>query len=1230
MAYIEEIAKDTKFIKAEDQLLVLIRRQVKTELMLEEKFRDLCEEVSNFVKESENVSCLRLTLEGFLFVTVNTKEYHSECSGKISRIMRRTLCYQMLFKAANFSHDTVCAYIASQSNGSQIKYDDINQIDEDDIEEMDIKWNMALLKNHDLVADKEAPTEFALMAKSSSENKVFDNSLCSKSCKKNTDSLNTKITELSEKLSDTKTNLYHYKLGLSQVEARLVEFKNQEIKFYEKIRGLEFKVESKDNRIERLTKKLEELKKEKEGLDSKLTVLFPPPAQVYYPPKKDMSWTGLPKFADDTINDYSRPSPSIESNSNDIQSRNSSVSENGESSSSISSKPVIKFVKAADSPTGNSQNVIDDKGYWDSGCSRHMTGNISYLSDYEPFDRGYVSFEGGGKITGKECIVLGRDFKLNDDTNVLLRTHRQHNMYSIDLNNIVPHKDLTCLVAKASTDESMLWHRRLEILQIFLFLVSDPDLLWNDIVLGIYNNPFGVMPKVLSQAWEKFFEIQHAQPEDTNELFQKLLEDLQIIREELSEYINSPSWNYPTFYNDDEEHSVQYKEYLENSSNAIAPVLPTKEPEYSLSMRYEHLNTTPETESDKIIKSSVKNLVPILSEYEVTSDNESECDMPVCEDSSTFDVCEDHSEILYESNNDITSNDDAFEDIEYVEAVVGGVPINFQKIQAQWTDNGTYRNYLILRSSMVDMLPSEMRDKKNSVLFTDTECLVLYPDFKLPDASQVMFRVPRENNMFNVNLKNIVPFGDLTCLFVKAKIDESNIWHRRLGHINFNTMKKLVKGNLVRGLLTKVFENDNTCVACKKGKQHRASYDYSRFTWVFFFATKDETSPILKTFITSLENQLSLKVKVIRSDNGTEFKNYDLNQFCRIKGIKREFSVPRTPQQNGIAERKNIPLIEAARTMVADSLLPIPFWAKAVNTACYVQSRVLVTKPHNKTPCELLHGKIPSIGFMRPFRCLVTILNTLDSIGKFDGRVDEGFLVGYSVSRKAFRVFNSRTRIVQETLHVNFLENKPNVAGFQDKFYSEKAGEESDQQYVLFPVWSFGSTNPQNIDGDAAFDGKEPEFDEKKPESKVNVSPSSSAQSKKKDDKTKREAKGKSPVESVTGYRNLSAEFEDYSDNNINEVNAAGTLVPTVGQISPNSTNTFSAAGPSNAAASPTHEKSSLIDASQLPDDPDMPELEDITYSDDEDDVGAEADFNNSATQTRGMTRVAKDQGGLF
>nr|GFB58349.1 ribonuclease H-like domain-containing protein [Tanacetum cinerariifolium] len=136
---------------------------------------------------------------------------------------------------------------------------------------------------------------------------------------------------------------------------------------------------------------------------------------------------------------------------------------------------------------------------------------------------------------------------------------------------------------------------------------------------------------------------------------------------------------------------------------------------------------------------------------------------------------------------------------------------------------------------------------------------------------------------------------------------------------------------------------------------------------------------------------------------------------CEMKGIKREFSVARTPQQNGVAERKNKTPIEADRTMLADSLLPILFWAEAVNTAYYVQNKVLVTKPHNKTPYELLLGRSPSIGFMRHFGYPVTILNTLDPLGKFDGKAGEGFFVGYSVNCKAFKVYNSRTRIVHKS-----------------------------------------------------------------------------------------------------------------------------------------------------------------------------------------------------------------------
>nr|GEY46936.1 putative ribonuclease H-like domain-containing protein [Tanacetum cinerariifolium] len=144
-------------------------------------------------------------------------------------------------------------------------------------------------------------------------------------------------------------------------------------------------------------------------------------------------------------------------------------------------------------------------------------------------------------------------------------------------------------------------------------------------------------------------------------------------------------------------------------------------------------------------------------------------------------------------------------------------------------------------------------------------------------------------------------------------------------------------------------------------------------------ATKDETLAILKKFITEIENLVDKKVKVIRSDNETEFKNSVLNDFCVMKGIKREFSVARTPQQNGVTEKRNRTLIEAARTMV------------------------LVVTPYNKTPYELFRGRSPALSFIKPFGCHVTIINTLDHLGKSDGKADEGYFVGYSMHNKAFR-----------------------------------------------------------------------------------------------------------------------------------------------------------------------------------------------------------------------------------
>ncbi|GJV70503.1 putative ribonuclease H-like domain-containing protein [Tanacetum coccineum] len=505
----------------------------------------------------------------------------------------------------------------------------------------------------------------------------------------------------------------------------------------------------------------------------------------------------------------------------------------------------------------------------------------------------------------------------------------------------------------------------------------------------------------------------------------------------------------------------------------------------------------------------------------------------------------------------------------------------------------------------------------------------------LLDESQVLLRVPRKDNIYSVDLKSVVPTKGLTCLFAKATIDESNLWHRRLGHINFKNMNKLVRGNLVRGLPSKIFENDHSCVACQKGKQHKASCkaklvnsiskplhmlhmdlfgptnvkslmkksyclvvtdDFSRFSWVFFLATKDETSGILKTFITEIENQLDYKVKVIRSDNGTEFKNSVMNQFCEMKGIKREFSVARTPQQNGVAERRNRTLIEAARTMLVDSKLPTTFWAEAVNTACYVLNRVLVIKPHNKTPYELIRGRTPLIDFMKPFGCPVTILNTRDHLGKFDGKADEGFFVGYSVVSKAMRVFNKRTRIVEETLNIRFLENTPNVTGNGPDWLFDVDSLTISMNYV--PVVAGNQTNDPKV--------SEEDAEEKPTEMDKNRASDKDV----KDDQVTR-----SEFE-----RLLQQEKQIVHHNNTNSINIVSTHVSAVG---PSFTNDDPSSPVNAAEASNAFEEHLFERFSPFKNAFTLPPISNVTPMDntrifgnayDDEDVGAEADLNNLET----------------
>ncbi|GKA76982.1 retrovirus-related pol polyprotein from transposon TNT 1-94 [Tanacetum coccineum] len=244
--------------------------------------------------------------------------------------------------------------------------------------------------------------------------------------------------------------------------------------------------------------------------------------------------------------------------------------------------------------------------------------------------------------------------------------------------------------------------------------------------------------------------------------------------------------------------------------------------------------------------------------------------------------------------------------------------------------------------------------------------------------------------------------------------------------------------------------------------------EYSRYTWVHFLKKKSQAPEIIMSFIRMVENQNEVKVKQIKTDNGVEFRNLELESFYDEKGISQNFSSPYTPEQNGVAERKNRTLIDAARTMLNGSVLSKNFWTKAVRIACYTQNRSIIIKRHDKTPYEKFRERIPNISYFYVFRCPVFIHNHKDRPGKFDAKADDGYFLGYSFVSKAFRVFNTRRQQVEKTYHVTFEESMEAIR-FTNTSVDE-IGIDDSSRYPLDELLQEDDTSRQyQVDSDVSY-----------------------------------------------------------------------------------------------------------------------------------------------------------------
>nr|GFA88786.1 retrovirus-related Pol polyprotein from transposon TNT 1-94 [Tanacetum cinerariifolium] len=291
----------------------------------------------------------------------------------------------------------------------------------------------------------------------------------------------------------------------------------------------------------------------------------------------------------------------------------------------------------------------------------------------------------------------------------------------------------------------------------------------------------------------------------------------------------------------------------------------------------------------------------------------------------------------------------------------------------------------------------------------------------------------RGNNLYTLSLQDMMASSHIY-LLSKASKTKSWLWHRRLSHLNFACA--MGKSKKKSHKLKSEYTNQEKLyllhmdlyglmrVESVNGKKYILVIvdDYSRFTWVKCLRSKDEALDFIIKFLKMIQVRLKVSVRHIRTDNGTEFVNQTLHEYYEEVGISHETSVARSPQQNSAVERRNHTLIKAARTMLIYAQALLFLWAEAVATACYTQNRSIIRLHYGKKPYELLHNKLLDLSFLHVFSALCYPTNDSENLGKLKPKADIGIFIGYAPTKKAFQIYNRRTRRIVETIHVDFNE----------------------------------------------------------------------------------------------------------------------------------------------------------------------------------------------------------------